>query len=153
MRGFKFFALAWLIAGALDITSAFVYSALGEHPASPLAILRGVASGPFGDHMKDEGTFGALVGLGVHFALMANMTAVLVLAAAFFPILRRRPAVTGPAYGLLIYLVMYFAVLPLRYPGFAPHNPVGIGEQLFSHLILVGLTMSLIAMRGFKRAD
>jgi hypothetical protein len=45
---------------------------------------------------------------------------------------------------------MYFVVLPLRYPGFVPHNPVGIAEQLFSHLILVGLSMSLITMKGFK---
>ena len=150
MRGFKFFALAWLVAGALDITSACFYAGFGEHHTSPLVVLRGVAAGPFGDHMKDEGLFGALVGLGVHFALMANITAVLVIASSFVPILRRLPWATGLAYGLLVYLTMYFVVLPLRYPGYVPHNPVGIAEQLFSHFILVGLTMSLIAMRGFR---
>lgn len=152
MKGFRFFVLAWLVAGALDISSAFVYAGLGEHHTGPLPILRYVASGPFGDHMKEEGLLGALVGLGVHFVLMANMTAVLILAAQFFPILRRRPAVTGVVYGAALYSVMYFIVLPLRYPGFAPHDAVKIAQQLFSHLILVGLSMSLIGMRGFRQS-
>lgn len=150
MRGFKFFVLAWLVAGALDIISAFVYQGLGPSHTSASDVLRAVASGPFGDHMKEDGALGALAGMGVHFALMANMTAVFVLASFFFPILRRQPAVTGVAYGLLLFLTMYFVVLPLRYPGYVPHNPVGIAEQLFSHLILVGLSMSLIANRGFR---
>ena len=152
MKGFRFFGLAWLTAGALDISSAFIYSSFGEHPASPVAILRGVASGPFGDHMKEAGLFGTLVGLGVHFALMANMTAALMLAAWFAPQLRRRPVATGLVYGAFLYLVMYFGVLPLRYPGFAPHDPIKIAEQLFSHLILVGLPMSLIGLRGFRQS-
>lgn len=150
ISSFKFFLLAWLAAGALDIVSAFVYQGLSERHTGPLAVLQAVASGPFGDHIKDEGLLGALVGLGVHFALMANMTAALVLSAAFFPVLRRRPMVTGPLYGLLLYRVMYFIVLPLRYPGYVPHNPINIVEQLFSHIILVGFSMSMIAMRGFR---
>lgn len=150
VHNFKFFVLAWLAAGALDIISAFVYQGLGEHHTSPTAVLRAVASGPFGDHMKDEGPLGALVGLGVHFALMANMTAAFVLAASFFPFLHRRKVASGVIYGALVYLTMYFVVLPLRYPGYVPHNPVGIAEQLFSHLVLVGLAMSLIAARGFQ---
>jgi hypothetical protein len=142
--------LAWLTAGALDIISAFVYQGLGPSHTTPFAVLRAVASGPFGEPIKEAGALGALVGLGVHFALMANMTTVFVLACGFFPLLRRQPVATGLAYGLLLYLTMYFVVLPLRYPGFVPHNPVNIAEQLFSHIVLVGLSMSLIAMKGFK---
>ncbi len=86
----------------LDILSPFVYAGLGEHHTGPLVILRFVASGPFGDHIKDEGLTGALAGLGVHFALMANMTAALILAAQFFPFLRLQPVVTGLGYGAIL---------------------------------------------------
>jgi hypothetical protein len=151
MTGYRFFVLAWLTAGTLDLLSAFVFMGLGEPHLGPLAVLRGVAAGPFGDHMENEGAFGALIGLLVHFTLMANMTAVLVLAARAFPALRRQPVVIGLAYGLLLYLVMYCGVLPLRYPDYFPHGAAKIAKALFSHLICVGMPMSLLAMRGFRR--
>lgn len=152
MRESRYFILAWLAAGTCDLLSAFVFAGLGDQSVSPLAVLRNVASGPFGDHLKEEGLRGALIGLIVHFALMANMTAVFVAANRAIPALRRQPIVTGLAYGLVLYLVMYCGVLPLRYPGFFPHGAYKIANGLFSHLICVGLPMALITARGFRRA-
>lgn len=152
MRGTRYFILAWLAAGTLDLLSAFVFAGLGDQHTSPLAVLRGVGSGPFGDHIKEEGLWGALIGFIVHYALMANMTAVFVAANHFIPALRRQPVITGLAYGLLLYLVMYCGVLPTRYPGYFPHGAYKIANALFSHLICVGLPMALISVRGFRRS-
>ena len=152
MRDGRYFILAWLAAGTFDILSAFLFAGLGGPPVGPLAVLRSVASGPFGDHIvKEDDLGGALLGLVVHFALMANMTALFVAANYAVPALRRRPAVIGLAYGLLLWLVMYWGVLPLRYPGYMTHGAYKIANQLFSHLICVGLPMALIASRGFRR--
>ena len=151
MRDSRYFILAWLAAGTLDLLSAFVFAGIGDPGLSPFTVLRNVASGPFGDHLKEDGLRGALVGLIVHFTLMANMTALFVAANRAFPVLRRQPVVTGLVYGLVLYLVMYCGVLPLRYPGFFPHGAYKIANALFSHLICVGLPMALITARGLRR--
>ena len=62
--------------------------------------------------------------------------------------LRRRPVAAGLAYGVLLWLIMYWVVKPLRWPDAPlPHTAYGIANALFSHCILVGLPIGLIAAR------
>lgn len=134
---------ATLVAGTLDILSAFVFGAIGG--AAPGRILRYVASGPFGDAMRDGGAGAAVLGLAVHFALMTIMVAVYAVAAPRLGWPLRHPVPAGLAYGALIYLVMYWLVLPTRFPGATPKlDPWSLGNALFSHLICVGLPIALI---------
>lgn len=141
---------AWLVAGTLDILSAFVFSALAGG-RGPVAILSTLASGPF--PAAGSGPLWALVGLAVHFAIMAVMVAAWFLAAARLPVLVRHPVPLGLAYGVLLWLVMYWLVLPWRWASVSPPSePVEIAKQLFSHCILVGLPIALIAARHFRRS-
>ena len=57
-------ALATLVAGMLDIMSAFYFA--GRAGMSPAGVLHFVASGPFGDQAL-HGTSWAIVGLAIHF--------------------------------------------------------------------------------------
>lgn len=150
---------ATLIAGTLDIISAFVFA--GMAGMTPLAVLRFVASGPFGDSAKgDPAWLWAIAGLAVHFAIMACMAGAYMLVARRHPALRRHPIVAGLLYGLLLWIFMYWIVRPWRWPAMAlPTAYAGrsigdlawsIGNQLFSHCILVGLPIALIAA-GRKR--
>jgi predicted membrane protein len=138
--------IAWatLIAGTLDILSAFVFA------GAVVGVLQTVASGPFGNEIA-EGSAGAPLGLAVHFAIMAAMVTVYVLAARRIPALNRYWIAAGLLYGVVLWLVMYWLVLPLRWDSYqTPHEPLAIAKQLFSHCICVGLPIAWIAMRGLR---
>jgi hypothetical protein len=141
--------IATLIAGTLDILSAFVFASLAG--MGPVGVLKFVASGPFGN-APTEGSGWALVGLAVHFAIMACMAAAYMLIAPRIPLLMRHPIPAGIAYGLLLWLIMYWVVRPLRWPDMSlPHTLYGIANALFSHCILVGIPIALVASRYFGR--
>lgn len=140
-------ALATLVAGTLDICSAFTYAAIAGR--GPATVLRGVGSAILGTTV--DGTTLALVGLALHFAIMAVMATVYVLAAARIPDLRARPLLGGVAYGLATWAVMNLVVLPLRWPTLFPKfDTVSLAEQLFSHIVLVGIPIALIARRASR---
>ena len=88
-------------------------------------MLRYVASGPF-PAATDMGAAGAVLGLVVHFTLMAIMAAV------FMWLVRQRPVLldtarSSPAslYGLITYVVMNWLVVPLRFGTPLPPKPLG----------------------------
>ena len=141
--------IATLVAGTLDIISAFVFAGMAGW--SPMAVLSYVASGPFGDGVTPT-TGWAAAGLLFHFAIMACMAAAYMAVARRVPTLLRYPIVSGLLYGLLLWGIMYWLVKPLRWPDAPlPHGLWAIANQLFSHCILVGLPIALIARRSFRR--
>ena len=140
-------ALATLVAGTLDILFATILTLLrGGEPAN---MLRTVASGPF-PAATDMGTAGAILGLVVHFALMAVMAAVFVLVARQKPDLTAQPIKWGVTYGIVTYVVMNLIVVPLRFPAAWPPKPLSIATQLFAHIVLVGIPIALIAARSLR---
>ena len=141
---------ATLVAGTLDILSAFLFASLAG--IGPVAVLAYVASGPFGDAALHGGGW-ALAGLLVHFAIMTCMAGAYLAMAPRFPALLRHPVLAGLAYGVLLWLLMYWVVKPLRWPNAPlPHTLYGVANALFSHCILVGLPIALIASRTSERA-
>jgi hypothetical protein len=142
---------ATLIAGTLDLLSAFVFA--GMAGMSAVQVLGFVASGPFGDAAK-AGTGGwAFAGIAVHFGIMACMVAAYVLIAPRFPALMRHPIAAGIAYGMVLWIIMYWIVRPMRWPEMPlPHTAWGIGNALFSHCILVGIPIALVTARAVRQA-
>ncbi|MEO5611474.1 MAG: hypothetical protein ABIT68_01730 [Sphingomicrobium sp.] len=142
-------ALATLVAGTLDIAFAMILTLIfGRHIPD---MLRFVASGPF-PAATDMGTSGAILGLLVHFALMAVMATVYVLFAKA-PARRHlidMPYRAGLAYGVITYIVMNLVVVPLRF-GAWPPKPLSIATQLFAHIVLVGIPIALITARQLRR--
>jgi uncharacterized membrane protein YagU involved in acid resistance len=135
-----------LIAGTLDIGMAFVTA--GRAPDS---VLRSVASGPFGGSMNEGGMAVALLGLLVHFAIMAVMAGVFVAAGQRWTQLVEHPVAAGLAYGFALYVAMYWIVLPLRWPeAFPIADPVEVAKALFAHMVLVGLPIALIAAQYLR---
>jgi len=135
--------IATLIAGALDIGMASIETAMKGKPVG--GMLRGLASGPV-PAAKDWGAAGAVAGLAVHFAIMAVMATVFMIAARRIAWVRAHALIAGPLYGAGLWLVMYGLVLPLRFGApFPSHDPVALAKQLFAHMVLVGLTFGVIA--------
>jgi len=140
-------AIATAVSGTLDILFAMILTlAFGRQIPN---MLRFVGSGPF-PAATDMGASGAILGLVVHFALMAIMAAVLVLIVQWRPQLAATPLLTGLAYGLITYFVMNWLVVPLRFDTPLPPKPLSIATQLFAHIVLVGIPMALIAARYLK---
>jgi hypothetical protein len=141
--------IATLVAGTLDILSAFVFA--GMAGVSAQEVLKFVASGPFPAAQATPGW--AAVGLAVHYAIMACMVTAWFLIAARRRLLRDRPIPAGVAYGVVLWGIMYWIVRPLRWPDLPlPHTLWGIANALFSHCILVGIPIALIAARHFRRS-
>lgn len=143
------FALALFVCGTLDIVWAAGTTMIEK--SSVMAMLRGIASGPFGDGVNDWGPGTPMVGIIVHFAIMAVMVAV-------YAALIRRPALArvpwwllGLGYGALLYVVMYRIAMPLRWPEIHPlRYPGAIAWTLAPHLICVGLPLAWIYRGGTK---
>ena len=137
-------AFATAIAGTLDIAFAMILTLwFGRQIPS---MLRYVASGPF-PAASEMGTAGAIFGLVVHFALMAVMAAVLMLYLRRNPDYIEHPIRMGVTYGLITYAVMNWLVVPLRFDTPLPPSPPSIATQLFAHIVLVGIPMTLVARR------
>ena len=137
-----------LVAGTLDILAAVVMTLI--YGREPMAMLRYVASGPF-PGAPDWGSAGSLLGLAVHFTLMAIMVAIFVLAAARLDALRRAPILWGALYGVATYAVMNVLVVPWRFDRPLPSTAMAIGPQLAFHIFLVGIPVALIASRYFRQ--
>jgi hypothetical protein len=138
---------ATAVAGTLDILAAIIQGA--TKGTAPAAVLRSVAAGPLGDGAFSGGLGTSLTGLLVHFAIMAIIATVFVLAAQALPMLTRQPWLWGPAYGLGVWIVMYLMVLPMRWPDSFPlTDPAKIAWAIAFHTLLVGLPIALITARG-----
>jgi hypothetical protein len=139
---------ATFAAGTLDIGWAAIDTLLAGRPVTRM--LRAVASGPFPGASGWDAA-GAVAGLLVHFAIMAAMAAVFMLAHARIASIRSRPLLAGAAYGIGLWLVMYGLILPLRFgASFPSPDPLEIAKQLFAHVVLVGLVFGLVAKAGTR---
>lgn len=142
--------IATLTAGTLDIASALFLTAI--EGKSGAKMLQGIASGPFGRWPFDHGLAGTLTGLAVHFCIMAVMVTAFATAARRAPLLVERPVAWGAAYGVLLYLFMYWIVIPLRWP---PDSIVVTARAILVpiaiHVVLVGIPIGLIVAHFARR--
>lgn len=135
------------IAGVLDIAYAIAYATWRGSNAEHLLQL--VASGLLGNVAYDGGAATVALGLACHLAMS------LLFAAFFFVVARRwrglafHPWVSGPVYGLGVFAVMNFVVLPLSaFPHEVKFSLVGTGTNLLSHLFFFGLPIALATRRA-----
>jgi len=141
-------AIATAISGTLDISFAMILTvAFGREIPN---MLRFVASGPFPSAVN-MGTGGAILGLIVHFALMAIMATCLMLLMRWKPERLDIPLLTGVAYGVITYFIMNWAVVPLRFHTPLPPKTLSIVTQAFAHIVLVGIPMAYVAARYLKQ--
>lgn len=139
-------AFGGLVAGTIDIGSACVINAL-----SPAVILHAIASGLLGAASFRDGLPAALAGLGLQWLMSLLIAAIFVAAATRLAWMRRSWIAAGAAYGLVIYLVMNFGVVPLSAAPFHPHfRPAKVIENLLA-MLLFGLIVSASA-RAFLSA-
>ena len=140
-----------LIGGAGDILFAIVFA--GIHGRSPVWLLQTVATGVLGQSAYDGGVPAALLGLAGHFTMSFLWAALFVALAARIPQLVTKPAISGPVYGVLVFLAMRLVVLPASaFPYPVSFKLDSAGPDLLSHMFLFGLPIALAASRAFAPA-
>ena len=136
--------LGTLVVGALDITEVIVF--FGLKGVAPTRILQSVAAGLIGRGAAFEGGIPtALLGLGLHYFISFAVVCVYFFASHKIAALRDSPVIIGALYGLLVYLVMNFVVLPLSASGPPRFTTTGVLNGLFAHVFCVGIPTALIA--------
>lgn len=145
-----FAAIFWggLLAGILDISQAFI--GFGMLGARPFRILQHIAGGIFGSHSMEMGWTSAALGLAIHFLIAFTAAAVYYLASRVLRVLVDQAVVCGLVYGELVFLFMYFVVLPLSALGPARFNIATYITGPIGHTVLVGLPIAL-SVRRFTR--
>lgn len=102
---------AGLVAGALDIIAACIQAYL-KNDASPMQVLRGVASGAFDPKTFSSPALLALCGLLVHFFIAISFTFFFFFLASQIPSLVKYPIPIGILYGVFVWGTMRFIILP-----------------------------------------
>jgi len=134
--------LAGATAATLDLAFAFAFygASLG---ASPLRILHSIASGAFGMAAFDGGIATAAFGLLAHYFILIVAASMYYVASTRARLLRQRAALCGPLFGIAIYCVMHYVVLPLSAAPKFRTSTLSISSEFLMHLLL-GLTIALI---------
>jgi hypothetical protein len=134
------------LCGVLDISAAFTTWYLWRG-ISPARVLRGVASGWFGAGALQGGSGMAALGLLFHFVVAFSAATMFYLASRKLRYLLNRPVLSGVLYGVAVYLVMYWLVVPLSN---YRRSPVALAPTLvaiITHIVCVGLPISLMVRR------
>jgi hypothetical protein len=142
--------LGGLVVGVLDIADAFIF--FGLRGASPVRILQGIAGGLLGRDSFAGGWQTAALGLAIHFFIATVVVAVYVLASRHMRWLVKAPFITGPLYGIGVWLVMNFVVLPLSASGPSAFRTVVVINGLLIHMLGVGLPSALFARAAGRSA-
>ncbi|MBL8544590.1 MAG: hypothetical protein JNJ63_12350 [Hyphomonadaceae bacterium] len=171
-----------LAAGVLDILYAFVVygplsGALGlPSSTSPAMVLQSVAGGWIGrDAAFAGGAQTAALGALTHFAIALIMASVFVLAAAVLRSLTRNAWFWGIVYGLVLFVVMNYVVVPLSAAAdghfassiaeasarigeaidraLAFRRPLLLAGTILTHTVFVGVPIALAAKRYLGQQD
>src|SRR5262249_23792759 len=134
--------LGGLTVAVLDIADAIIY--YGFLGAKPIQIFQSIAVGVLGRASYDGGMATALLGAGLHCFISLMIVLVLYLGATHLPVITRRPLLSGAIYGLGVYVVMEFVVLPLSRVGMPHFRHVGpVVDELLIHVLGVGIPAAL----------
>jgi hypothetical protein len=140
-------AIFWagLTCGVMDISAAFInWRIKGVQPAR---VLRGIAAGLLGPKSFQGGMPTAALGLAIHFFVAFSAATVFYLASRRILFMTQQPIIAGILYGFLVYLVMYWGVIPHSAYYRAPLTLTAHIVAILTHFVCVGLPISLVIHR------
>ena len=141
-----------MVAGTLDITENIVFNTF--RGITPWRIFQFITSGLIDGRSFQLGW--ASVGLGVliHYAIALIWTAIFYIAATEFNfnVLLRRPILFGLLYGVLVYAIMNFIVLPLSAVPPRPSAATIAGgvNAVLALMFCIGMPVALLVKRALE---
>jgi uncharacterized membrane protein YagU involved in acid resistance len=137
-----------LVAGTLDIGVAALLNS-----ASPLVVLVFIASGILGKAAYHAGAAGLILGLVLQWAMSFAIALIYGLGRERVEVLRHSWVLGGVLYGLVIFLVMSFAVVPLSRAVPQPAFTLPALVENLLAMILFGLIVAFCAHRFGARSQ
>ena len=131
-----------LIVGTLDILFAIGFW-WGKVP--PPRIFQSVAAGLLGRKAYDGGNDTVILGAALHYLIAFCIVFVYWLASRAWEALIETPLFFGAMYGLVVYGVMNYVVIPLSATGRGSSLPLWIVASVIVHMFLVGVPAALAA--------
>jgi hypothetical protein len=141
-----------LIAGTLDITAACVVSWL-RSGVRPVIIMQSVASGLLGAPAYQGGAKTAALGVVLHYFIATMWTVVFYVESRKLRFLIARPITWGLVYGVIVYVLMNFVVLPVS--AFPQRTTPTLTSRIINLVIIVlciGLPIALITRRFSRQS-
>lgn len=136
-----------LVAGTFDITYASTFWWL-KRGVLPMRVFQSVAAGLLGDASFTGGWATALLGLALHYFIATSMAVTYYGFARRWPELWQRPLRYGPVYGVLLYGIMNYIVLPLSAARPGSKDPLWIVLSVAVHAFLIGTPCAIFARRA-----
>lgn len=137
-----------LTAGSLDITYAMTATTLRGRP--PALAVKAVASGLLGRAALEGGASMFVLGLALHFFIALSAALLYYLASTRLALLRERVLVPGAVFGVSVYLVMNFVVLPLSAAPFKlSYPPLTLALGLLVHVVCIGWPIAAFVRRAW----
>jgi hypothetical protein len=139
-----------LVAGTLDIVYACVFWGLKRN-VPVQRILQSVAAGLLGEASFEGGGRTAALGLALHVFIALSMAVVYYLVARRWSLLWQRPLLCGAGYGLLLYGIMNYVVVPLSAAGRGGSKDLlWITLSIAVHVLLIGIPIAIFARRALR---
>jgi len=133
--------------GTLDGLAATMNA--GIKGVGPDKVFHYIASGLIGPDLSYNGGAATVVlGLLLHFAIAFGVVAIFLLLGRSFPSLPRRAAISGAVYGVVVYFVMSYLIVPLSAASSLPFSFSGMVTGIAIHISAVGLPTAIIAQRS-----
>jgi|SRR5580698_8141611 uncharacterized membrane protein YagU involved in acid resistance len=140
--------LGGLIAGTVDIGAACLINGRG-----PTIILQAIASGVLGKASFRLGLQAAALGLVLQWAMSVLIAAIYVVGTSRLQVVRRNWIGSGIAFGVVVFFVMNFVVVPLSAAGFSSKFSASKLIENMLAMILFGLIIAFFGRDSAARAS
>lgn len=121
--------------------------------AKPEGILRSIAAGWLGGPASKVGLWPIWLGGVSHFLIATAIAGTFWFSARRWPVLLRRAAIAGLAYGGAVYCLMNWVVLPLSASPSRAGFPKIDWIVFAAHLVLIGLPVALVTAHYAHTSD
>ena len=138
-----------LLAGTLDILAAITH-AYFQSGTSPERLFQFIASGLFGSEAFSGGMPMVFLGLIMHFLIALSWTLIFFLVYPKLSFLSKNKIVSGIVFGLFVWAMMSFVILPLTS---TPKFPFNLGRAMIGAAILIlmiGMPVSFLANKYYS---
>ena len=144
---------AGLVAALVEIAVVFLIQGLALH-VRPVQILQAIASGMLGRRSFLGGAGTAALGGLLHTLISVAAAFVFTWRARARPWLTRHPVQSGLFYGIIVWFLMSYVVVPLSAAAFGSARvPALIAMSIAVHMLAFGLPISLVCRRMLVRAE
>lgn len=145
---FDTIVLGGLLSGTLDAMDGVV--AFGFIGMNPIQVLQYIASGLVGAPSFQGGLKTAALGAALHYFIAFAVAAIYYAASLKLPVLHLRPVKWGLTYGVAVFLVMNYVVLPLSAVPKSPFSLALFLNGVIGHAVFVGLAIAWFARRSAR---